>query len=59
MAVVGVAHGGEEALAQAQDLRPDVILIDLNMPGLSGLETIRRLRAMLPQVGIIGYDSEL
>jgi DNA-binding NarL/FixJ family response regulator len=53
LAVVGALHGGQEALAQTQDLRPHVILIDLNMPGLSGLETISRLRAMLPEVGII------
>jgi len=51
--VVGAADGGEEALALAQDLQPDVVLIDLAMPGLSGLETIPRLRAMLPAVGII------
>ena len=51
--VVGAAGGGQEALALAQDLQPDVVLIDLAMPGLSGLETIPRLRAMLPAVGII------
>jgi DNA-binding NarL/FixJ family response regulator len=51
--VVGAAGGGKEALALAQDLEPDVVLIDLAMPGLSGLETIPRLRAMLPAVGII------
>jgi two-component system invasion response regulator UvrY len=53
LAVVGALHGGQEALAQTQDLQPHVILIDLHMPGLSGLETISRLRAMLPEVGII------
>jgi two-component system nitrate/nitrite response regulator NarL len=53
LVVVGAARGGEEALAQAQDLRPQVVLLDLNMPGLSGLDTIPRLRAMLPEVGII------
>lgn len=51
--VVGAAGGGEEALALAQDLQPDMVLIDLAMPGLSGLETIPRLRAVLPKVGII------
>jgi DNA-binding NarL/FixJ family response regulator len=51
--VVGTAGGGEEALALAQDLQPDIVVIDLAMPGLSGLETIPRLRAMLPEVGII------
>jgi DNA-binding NarL/FixJ family response regulator len=50
---VGAAGGGEEALALAQDLQPDIVVIDLAMPGLSGLETIPRLRAVLPKVGII------
>ena len=62
LVVVGAARGGEEGLALAQDLRPEVILMDLRMPGLSGLETISRLRVMLPQVRIIvltmlHYDS--
>ena len=51
--VAGAAEAGEEALAQARDLWPDVVLVDLTMPGLSGLETIERLRAMQPEVGII------
>lgn len=53
LVVVGALHGGEEALAQAQDLQPQVILLDLTTPSLSGLDTIPRLRAMLPEVGII------
>jgi DNA-binding NarL/FixJ family response regulator len=53
LAIAGALRGGEEALAQAQDLQPQVVLIDLNMPGLNGLETISRLRATLPEVGII------
>ncbi len=48
--VVGAICGGEEALAQAQDLQPQVILIGLDKPGL---ETISRLRKVLPGVGII------
>jgi DNA-binding NarL/FixJ family response regulator len=51
--VVGVAGGGEEALALAQDLQPELVLMDLAMAGLSGLETIPRLRAVRPEVGII------
>jgi two-component system KDP operon response regulator KdpE len=38
------AKSGEEALAQVDDLRPDLVLLDLNMPGLGGLETCRALR---------------
>jgi DNA-binding NarL/FixJ family response regulator len=51
--VLGAARGGEEALAKAADLRPQVILLDLAMRGMSGLEAIPHLRGMLPQVGII------
>jgi DNA-binding NarL/FixJ family response regulator len=53
IAVVSAAGGGQEALALAQDLQPDIVVIDLAMPGLSGLDTIPRLRAVLPKVGII------
>ena len=53
LTVVGAICGSEEALAQAQDLQPQVILIGLDMPGLTGLETISRLRNVLPGVGII------
>jgi DNA-binding NarL/FixJ family response regulator len=51
--VVGTAGGGEEALTLAQDLQPDIVLMDLAMPGLSGLATIPLLQVMLPEVGII------
>ena len=54
--VLGAASGGEEGLAQAHDLRPDIVLCDLSMPGLSGLETIPRLRAALPEMGIIALS---
>jgi DNA-binding NarL/FixJ family response regulator len=53
LTVVGAASGGQEALTLAQDLQPDIVVIDLAMPGLNGLEAIPRLRAMLPEVGII------
>lgn len=53
MTVIGTASRGEEALEQAQELQPQVILIDLAMPGMPGLETIPHLRRMMPDVGII------
>jgi two-component system response regulator MtrA len=39
------AADGEEALARARSLRPDLIILDMMMPGLSGLEVLRELRA--------------
>jgi CheY-like chemotaxis protein len=51
--IVGTANEGKEALVQVERLQPQVILIDLAMPGLPGLETIPRLRSMMPDVGII------
>ena len=51
--VVAEAGNGEEALALLERVRPDVVLLDLHMPGLGGLETVRRLRRRHPEVRII------
>jgi two-component system nitrate/nitrite response regulator NarL len=51
--VVGAAGGGEEALALTHDLQPDIVVMDLAMPSLSGLATIPLLQVVLPGVGII------
>ncbi len=53
LTVIGTAHNSQEALAQAEKLKPDVILLDLNMPGPSGLETIPKLQKITPQTKII------
>jgi DNA-binding NarL/FixJ family response regulator len=54
--VVGSVGRGEEALVEAERLRPQVVLVDLRMPGMSGLETIPGLRRLLPEAAIIAVS---
>ena len=44
-AVVGSATSGEEALTASAELRPDLVLMDVNLPGIDGIEATRRLSA--------------
>jgi DNA-binding NarL/FixJ family response regulator len=53
MIVVGEAATGADAIAQAQDKRPDVVLMDLNMPTLGGIEATRRIIAERPQTRVL------
>ncbi|HVG01619.1 MAG TPA: response regulator transcription factor [Nitrospira sp.] len=56
MQVIGEAADGLEGFQLGQALRPDVILVDVNMARLDGIETTRRLRSLLPQTVIIGMS---
>ena len=51
--VVGEASDGEEAVALAETLRPDVVLMDVTMPVLDGVEATRRLKGRAPQVQVV------
>jgi|SRR5882724_198947 len=57
------AETGEEALEQAQKRLPDLILMDLTLPGIDGLEATRRIRAIsdlrsTPIIALSAYDAE-
>lgn len=51
--VVGTAKNGSEALKLAQELKPDIIISDIKMPGINGLELIEELKTFLPDVKVI------
>jgi NarL family two-component system response regulator LiaR len=57
IAVVGEARDGREAIAEAQTTRPDVVLMDLMMPGIDGLEATRRITNSHPGVRILVLTS--
>src|SRR6202035_977347 len=57
LAIAGWASNGRLALAKLQTLRPDIILLDIEMPEMNGLETIPGIRKILPHVPIIMFST--
>jgi DNA-binding NarL/FixJ family response regulator len=53
LAVVASCGDGNEAVAAAEDLQPDVVVMDLHLPGLGGVEATRRIVAASPHVGVL------
>jgi DNA-binding NarL/FixJ family response regulator len=51
--IVGAARDGQEAIALADSLQPDVILMDLHMPEVNGIDATRRIHRTSPQIGIL------
>lgn len=60
MKVVGEAADGEVAIEMAYEIKPEVILMDINLPTINGLQVTRKIKAQLPDVKVImitGYDD--
>lgn len=55
--VCGEAENGKEAVDKAQELHPDLILLDLSMPVMNGLEATQVLKRMMPDVPVIMYSA--
>jgi len=53
MQVVGEVETGEEAVAMAESLRPHLVLMDINLPGMSGLEATRRIVESRPGTAVL------
>src|SRR5690606_20972304 len=53
MEVVGEADDGELALARAEELRPDIIILDISMPRMNGLKATKRLRLKYPDIKLL------
>ena len=59
--IVGEAGDGKEAIERAQELNPDVVLMDINLPILNGLQATRELRRLRPDIYVVmltAYDDE-
>jgi two-component system, NarL family, invasion response regulator UvrY len=55
--VIGEAESGETACTQYAELEPDVVVMDIAMPGMGGLEALRRMRARHPQVRVLTLSA--
>jgi len=55
--VIGVASSGEEAVKMVDALQPDVVLMDINMPGIGGIEASRKINKKHPKIKIIALSA--
>ncbi len=54
--VIATCTSGEKAVEQAQKLRPDIVIMDNNMPGISGIEATAMIRKSVPETKVLGFS---
>ncbi|MES9870996.1 MAG: UvrY/SirA/GacA family response regulator transcription factor [Sedimenticola sp.] len=59
ISVVGEAISGEEAVEKARELQPNLVLMDINMPGIGGIEATRKIRRILPETQVIALTVHI
>lgn len=60
--VLGEAQNGDEAILKARELKPDLVLLDISMPGRNGFEVLRQIHSEMPSIYVLmlsGYSEEL
>jgi YesN/AraC family two-component response regulator len=55
--ICGEAENGKDAIAKAQELQPDLIVMDISMPVMNGIDAARALRAIMPAVPLIIFSE--
>ena len=58
MRVIGVASDGLEAVQKAEELQPDIIVLDIGLPSLNGIEVARQIRKLSPKSKILFVSQE-
>src|SRR5271165_6699617 len=57
MEIAGIAPDGETALKRIEELKPDLITLDVELPGMSGLQTLKEIRARWPKLAVIMFST--
>ena len=59
LCVVGEAGDGDAAVAAVRELRPDIVIMDIAMPGMNGIEATRLITEAFPQVKVVGLSMQI